>query len=160
MRYGIVIHLREIGLSYGFARNTYRRVPVARESLVAADRKTAVRWQPGPEGKFAGIVGVEGKSVNGQYKAGGMNHSRDHYNGSLKGAYYTLEEPTVTQVRYHEATIQYSTVNAFAAKKFPIPLILAFTAHDTLAGHNSSNVRYFELSIMSFFKTPAAAPSK
>lgn len=150
----------EVGLSYGFAQKTKRRVPIADESLVAADRKTTVNWQPGQDLKFAGSIGTEGKSLGALYKIGGLQHTRDRYTGSLKGNYYALENPTVSQVRYHEATLQYSTVKTFAAKKFPIPLILALTAHDTLAGRNASNVRYYELSIMSFFKTPAAKPAK
>lgn len=144
----------EFGLTYGFARQTQRRVPLANESLVPANRKADVTWQPGQDGKFAAIVGVEGQVVQSQYKIGGVNHTRDHYRGSLAGNYDALESNSTSQVRYHEASIQFSSVKAYHAKQFAVPFILSLTAHSTLAGRNISNSQYFEISIMSFFKGP------
>jgi hypothetical protein len=145
----------EFGLSYGFARKTKRRIPLDNETLIAANRKADVQWQPGQDEKFAGILGLEGQAVQAQYKIGGTIHTRDHYRGSLPGNYAALEGPSANQTRYHEATIQYSTVKSYAARKFAIPFILGLTAHDTLSGLNTNNVRYFELSVMSFFKVPS-----
>jgi hypothetical protein len=57
---------------------------------------------------------------------------------------------------YHEAGVSFSTAQAYQRKKFPVPFILSLKTHHPIAAKNSSDERYYEAQIASFFSTPMA----
>lgn len=141
----------------GMSGKVIRRVPVDGDTVVYADRRSSVNWVPGREVGAAGYATLGNSLVTGTYALGTKRHYTDKYSGSLEGEYDLLSEGTNRSEVFQELSATLTTVNAYASKKFAIPFIMNFVAHQSIAGVNVDKVQYFELSITSFFQTPAAA---
>jgi hypothetical protein len=135
-----------------------RRLPENDETLVAADRKTSVMLMPGPTVGSTFYGGAGGKMFSAVYRLGTSFHQRDQYSGSMSGNYKALSEDSESQTNFHEAVFRVSTIDAYMSKKFFMPAIFGFTAHQDMKGRNSREMTYFEFSIGSFLDI--ASPSK
>ncbi|MCX6124694.1 MAG: hypothetical protein NTV34_08090 [Proteobacteria bacterium] len=147
-------------LTQGINRDVSRRVPDGTELLSGRDRKATVHWSPGQDIGGGLYLGYGDSLIKGVYTVGAQKHLQDHYSGSLEGDYQAMEKITESSRAYHQIGLSVSTLDAYTKKAISIPFILALTAHDTFAGVNSARARFVELSITSFFSTPAAAASR
>lgn len=149
-----------IGVDGSFAENfnakMKKRVPVENETLPTADRKTTVSIAPGDDVDTAGSVGATFGWVSASYRAGVKRHFKDGYSGALSGNYEALSENSDKYQLYQQAKLTFSTAGAYKRKSFPVPLILSLSANQPLEAKNSSDEKYYELSIASFFKTAMA----
>lgn len=153
----------ELGLqsfvTQGLGKDTIRRVPLGDDSLPGLDRRTNVFWQPGQDLGAAVYVGYGTDLLSGAYKIGATQHMKDRYRGSLEGNYGALESASESNTNYQEISLTVSTVKSYLQKASAIPFIAKLTLHDTFAGKNATATQYVELSLTSFFSTPAAASS-
>lgn len=151
----------ELGLqsfvTQGLGRDTVRRVPLGDDALPGIDRRTNVFWQPGQDLGAAVYVGYGTDLLSGSYKIGANQHLRDSYRGSLEGNYAALEKASESNSNYQEISLTVSTVKSYLQKQTAVPVIAKLTFHDTFAGQNTTASQYVELSLTSFFSTPAAA---
>jgi hypothetical protein len=147
------------------ARTTYvkslpsqvkKRVPEAREDLVAADRKKTVHLNAGDNTDAAGLLGFVNDWLESTYALGVKRHFTDRYSGSLDGDYDTLGKNSNSYQLYQEMSLSLSSVKAYQKKRFVLPAVLTLSAHAPLKARNSTDERYFELSVSSFFSTQTA----
>ena len=141
----------------GMETNVSRRVPDGEDKIVGADRKSSVDWTPGREVVAVGYIGGGTKLLTATASYGIKRHYVDKYTGSMEGNYGLLADGSDQTQNYGEIGVSLSTVDAYARKKFAIPMIVSFLAHETMSGVNVTKEQYFELSLTSFFQTPAAA---
>lgn len=142
-------------IKIGIPGQVQRRVPVYDETLVDADRKASVVLMPGPTVGTTFYVGAGTKLLRATYRLGSSYHTRDQYSGSLSGNYKALADGSESQTNYHELGLRVSTIDAYMEKKFFMPAIINFTAHQDMKGKNSKELQYFELAIGSFLDIAA-----
>src|SRR5262249_12531673 len=128
-----------------------RRVPEDGESIVASDRKTTVRLDPGDDSNVAGVVGARGWGLDLSYQVGRRRHFGDRYHGSLAGDYATLSDDSDTTQLYQRAGLAFDTIDAYKRRRFPVPFIIALAANEAIEGRNATRDRYYEVTLTSFF---------
>jgi hypothetical protein len=141
----------------GMESRVSRRVPEGEEKVVGAERKSAVDWTPGRDVVAVGYVGAGVSFVKGSISYGIKRHYVDKYRGAVQGNYGLLADGSDQTQNFGEFSISLDTVNAYARKKFAIPMIISFMGHETMSGINVTKEQYFEISLTSFFQTPQAA---
>ena len=148
------------GLTFGqnFDRQVQRRVPVADEALVAPERTSAVTLHPGQDTGAAVAAGFYTGAVTTLVRQGMIRHAVDRYSGPLEGNYDSLAEGSDSTVVYREIEASISTARAYQKSRFPVPVVVGVRGHDTTSGINAPVQRYYELTISTFFSTPAARP--
>lgn len=143
------------GLETTYAKNfnttVEKRVPEADEGVVAADRKSRVRMNPGDETDVAWFAGAASGWIGSAYRVGAKRHFSDTYSGSLDGKYERLGEGSSKYQAYQELVLSLTSVDAYRKKAFSVPFILDFKAHHTLEGRDANDERFYELSLASFF---------
>ncbi len=136
---------------HNFERDVERRVPEGEETLVAADRKTTVRLDPGDDTGAAAVVGGAYKGFSATLVHGERRHRGDRYDGSLPGNYGELAASSEQRERYDEIIFGFDTIAAFRRRAFPVPFMLGLTLHRTASGENVPAVQYLEASVTGFF---------
>jgi len=79
------------------------------------------------------------------YKYGYKFH--DHVTGNMGYNYKSLEDETNYQEHMGIASLWYSTVPLYQAKKFPIPMMAIFSYRDRFAGTNLFKTQYLSLTL-------------
>ncbi len=150
-----------LGVNGGYGLNlpatVQRRVPVGDEGMVDADRRADVQLTPGSDITGMGSVGFAPGAIRFSYELGVAAHMADSYSGSLAGNYDKLAQDSDSQSVFQIAGMQIHTADLYRRKRFPVPFILDVKYQMALRGTNAPNERFFEISLTSFFKTPAAA---
>ena len=136
--------------AYNMDARVKRRVPEENESIVAADRKTNVLYNPGDDVElgafFEGRSGIYGARL----RFADRIHYEDRYTGSIVGNYDKMSASSGTELLTYEAGFSINTVEAYQKKEFLLPFIANFTASFPIAGQNSPNFEYYELTLTSF----------
>lgn len=86
--------------------------------------------------------------------SGAYENSRkftDRYSVPLGYQYKNLESETNTLQHRYAVGLKYTTVKAYVAKKFPIPLEVKLTYNDIFAGKNITRAAYTRLDMILFF---------
>jgi len=142
----------KIGLGVGLPAKARVRVPEGNETLTESERDINVTRTPGQDllasVSFLGGVGW----FKGAATFGAQRHTPDKFSGSLDGNYAALADRTSQYEVYSEVEASMTTVEAFQAKTFPIPLILTSKYHHTVAATNKADQQHLEFSLASFFK--------
>lgn len=136
--------------AYNMDARVKRRVPEENESVVAASRKASVLFEPGDDVELGAFVEIGSGMYKGHIRFADRVHFEDRYSGSVDGNYGKLSASTETELITHEVGFSVNTVDAFQRKEFLIPLIARFTASFPVAGQNSPNFEYYELTLTSF----------
>lgn len=136
--------------AYNLDARVKRRVPESNESVVAADRKTSVLYNPGDDYELGTSLELGTGMFKGTLRFSDHRHFADQYTGSIEGNYDKLSFNSNTELITHEICFSMNTVDAFQRKEFAIPFIARLTASLPAAGLNSPSFEYYEFSFTSF----------
>ena len=150
----------DVSYAKSLAADLQKRLPEDDEDIIDADRVTTVTVQPGDDHENALFFGYTHSWFEASYRAGVIRHFGDRYLGDIDGNYARLSEDSSTYQAFHEISVVFSSADAYRHKTFPVPGILAFKVHRPLEARNSTDERYYEASIASFFQTPKARPER
>jgi len=150
----------EGGFGLNLPTSMEKRVPEETEAIIAQDRKTTVDLTPGQDLKFSGSAGIRFGFLTLSTKLGQQMHFRDTYSGSIEGNYDKLAETSEKSQTFIEMGGTISTLELFHQKKFMVPFIVNAKYHMPIAAKNSIDDRYFQISLVSFFKTPMSDMGK
>ncbi|MEY4631770.1 MAG: hypothetical protein RIQ81_1890 [Pseudomonadota bacterium] len=144
----------KVGLDQSYAYNLdarlQRRVPEGNETVVGADRKANVLLNPGDDLETGAFIEGGYGYWGGSIRFSDRRHFMDKYSGSISGNYDKLSLNSDTELISYEAGVSFTTVDAFQRKEFPVPFIANFLASFPVAGLNSPNFEYYELTFTSF----------
>src|SRR5690606_4514189 len=134
-----------------FDTSVRRRVPDEDEMLVARERSSNVKFDPGDDVETAAYATMSIPYWSFGYRFGMNRHFGDRYSGSLEGNYDKLSENSDSKEIYHEFSAGFDTIKAFQRRKFIYPFTLTLTRHMPIYAMNTYNNEYWQLSLMGFF---------
>lgn len=76
---------------------------------------------------------------------------KDHVSGNRGFSYVSLEDETNYQEHVGIASLWYSTIPLYSAKKFPIPMMAILSYRDRFAGINVLKSQYLSLTLALYF---------
>jgi hypothetical protein len=76
---------------------------------------------------------------------------KDHVSGNRGFNYKSLEDETDIQEHVGIASLSYSTIPLYQAKKFPIPMTASVSYRDRFAGTNLLKTQYISLTLAIYF---------
>jgi hypothetical protein len=136
--------------TYNMDARVQRRVPEGNESVIGADRKTNVLFDPGDDFETGVFFEAGSGYWTGSVRFAERRHFADKYSGSLSGNYGKMGLNSDTQLISYEGGLTFTTVEAYQRKDFFMPLIAKLGASFPVAGRNSPSFEYYEFSFTSF----------
>lgn len=136
--------------AYNLDARVQRRVPEENESVIGADRKTNVLFDPGDDIETGVFFEAGSGYWAGSVRFAERRHFADKYSGSLPGNYEKMSLNSDTELISYEGGLTFTTVEAFQRKEFAIPFIAKLGASFPVAGRNSPSFEYYEISFTSF----------
>lgn len=135
---------------YNFDAKFKKRLPEDSEAVVAADRKTSILMNPGDDLELGAGFEFDAGAFSLTSRVSEKKHFKDKYSGSLVGNYKKLSENSDTELTSISIGFTMNTVEWFKKEEFFMPFIARLGASYPLAGRNSPNFQYYELTFLSF----------
>jgi hypothetical protein len=145
----------EFTYGYGLPTTVEKRLPETDESLPSANRKTSVTFTPGADFDYGLLAGYNSRTwyMKLEYKLAIKRHMGDKYSGSRAGNYGKLSEATDSYQFYHEPVFKLDSTKRYQNGQARLPYIFQLRAHLPITARNSSDERFYEAAISSFFAT-------
>lgn len=140
--------------AFGIPAKRNLRVPIDDSAFAEANRLAAVKVTPGIDSGFRVGGGITFSAFEPYVGACWEGHSKDSFSGNLAGNYAKLAEGTNYGLASSELGITATTLNAYKAKEFPVPIIFKILWKKPWWGFNKMNDHFIEISLTSFFPTP------